>query len=1123
MEFQHPTEIKSSTRYSNTSSKKQCQSRSPNHLNYSYDNSLNYPSSPRVHFSQESTESYVRHTLDSINYQCDQNSEQQLTNSHMPPKLKRLVKYHNQSPTKGIQNNHESNHLISQQQQNQQNVTHDKFISDYDLKRVNKVEGNVIQKAEDMKLANEDIDFCQNSNDVGIGESLFSRPVMASENYDEEPYIEIKMMSNNCKTGDNAQNRIASDSIKDKSFEGSPGKESLISTEKELYNETTSPIKPERQSTSTQKNLDEKTAYMDVLLEKIFEIPYDIIKDKIQTKIIEQSFDESSQNESNNNDTSCSQKSGGYDRSEDRNIKKELLIEHIIEYPIENIVENYVYKDNIIEKHVDKIVEVPVEVIKRVPVYVERLIDKAVYVDKIIHKEVEKIVENRIPVEKIIEVPVEKVIFEVIENPVENLIYRNVEKVKNVEIEKIIEKKVYVDNIIERKVEIDKIVEKEVDNVIERKVYTDKIVERGTTVYSIVEKPVEKIVEKLVEVKVDKIVEVEKIIIVEISKKVEKITEVDMEIEVIKEVQIEKVIESEEDVDDELSKKVDEAVQELKVIQQKNEKLSFEFDSLKKKLEEKVDWRAKCDEVLQRIVGLGVQIKTSKSENSEKTAQDKQKVEQVQQQVQFAENLHQKIETNQCEELSCNVVINQKEKNDRLLKHKLTFELMHTLNNNLQGRIESHKSRIDKQYFLAKTNNPSITQTNYDASTDMNQIRRLNVLKSRLDTDLYSLKKKIGGTCEYYKNYYTGGTTKTTDINPNDINKDNDPKNTNSIKNITKNPFDKIQATDDMNFSKTANDFCKRKKKVLDGIESDKATAKKNQDAYQKKIKIKEDLKPACASNSNLLINTSGSFKSFKKSDGPSTPVLSHEIVINRDDITSPKIKSTEFKTPENPTGLKSRNMDGNWIKQIQYSSTNALSDNYDGTTRKFERTPKSNVNKAYPSPENHKFSDRTPKSNVNKAYPSPENQKFSDRTPPKSNVNKAYPSPENHKSYYSTPKSNVNKAYLGLEIHKPYERYNYQQRSVDCRNRKYSRYDSKKDIFRKSYLKDKTRSNIMIDSYTKPYVRNKVGYITAESKVLPQFSIVFFNKNIEERFGFNQTKRQQNIINRCEQYKSLL
>lgn len=176
----------------------------------------------------------------------------------------------------------------------------------------------------------------------------------------------------------------------------------------------------------------------------------------------------------------------------------------------ENKLENTDGEKEVVEviKEVEKIVEVPVEVIKEVEKEVEKIVEVPVDVirEVEVEKEVEKIVEviKEVPVDvvreveviKEVEVPVDRVV------EVEKIVEVPVDVVREVEVIKEVEK------IVEVPVEVIKEVEKEVEVI--REVPVDRIVE----VEKIVEVPVEieKEVERIVEVPVEKIVEVEKVV-----------------------------------------------------------------------------------------------------------------------------------------------------------------------------------------------------------------------------------------------------------------------------------------------------------------------------------------------------------------------------------------------------------------------------------------------------------------------------------------------------------------------------------------------------------------------------------------------------------------------------------
>ncbi|BGP16016.1 hypothetical protein JCM10213_005433 [Rhodosporidiobolus nylandii] len=253
-------------------------------------------------------------------------------------------------------------------------------------------------------------------------------------------------------------------------------------------------------------------------------------------------------------------------REVERIVEREVPVERIVEREVEKRVEVPVE----VLKEVEKRVEVPVEVIKEierivereipvevireverivereVPVEVvrevERVVNREVPVERVVEKEVERIVEVpvEVPVEKIVEVikevPVDRVVEVLKEVPVEVVkevirelpveVIKEVIKEVPVEVERVVERTVEVEvpKEVERIVYVDKVVDREVPVEVEQIVYVDKLVEVVKEVPRDVE--VEKIVERVVEVekRVEVPVEVEKI--VEVERVVERIVEV---------------------------------------------------------------------------------------------------------------------------------------------------------------------------------------------------------------------------------------------------------------------------------------------------------------------------------------------------------------------------------------------------------------------------------------------------------------------------------------------------------------------------------------------------------------------------------------------------------------------
>ena len=203
---------------------------------------------------------------------------------------------------------------------------------------------------------------------------------------------------------------------------------------------------------------------VEVVVEKIVERPVEMIVEKIIEKPIETAdvldqVAEIMKTDSLDRAVLLALTGGGGETSEAGGTITQ-IVERIVEVPTEVLVEKPV--EVIVEKEIEKIVEVPVEVV----------------VEKIVEKEVERIVE----------VPVDRIVEKIVDRPVEVIVEKRVE----VPVEVIVEK--MVDRPVE--VVVEKIVEKEVERIVE--VPVDRIVEK------IVDRPVEVIVEKRVEVPVEK-------------------------------------------------------------------------------------------------------------------------------------------------------------------------------------------------------------------------------------------------------------------------------------------------------------------------------------------------------------------------------------------------------------------------------------------------------------------------------------------------------------------------------------------------------------------------------------------------------------------------------------------
>lgn len=228
----------------------------------------------------------------------------------------------------------------------------------------------------------------------------------------------------------------------------------------------------------------------------------------------------------------------------------EKIVDRIIEIPqvvpVEKVVEKIIEKTQIVE--VEKIVHVPVEVVKYVDVHhdkvvvVEKTTEKIVEVPKIIEKIVDRVVE--IPKLVTQEIIVEKIVYVDKPSVVENV--KHVEVVQYKEVEVIKEVPVVVEKVIEKPYPVEVFVEKIVPSVIRQKDPQPVEVIKEVLVESIKIQSAREIINHVQqvpqihtmrhEVSVPIEVPVEKV--VEVLKVVEKIVEVRVEVPVIKTVEV---------------------------------------------------------------------------------------------------------------------------------------------------------------------------------------------------------------------------------------------------------------------------------------------------------------------------------------------------------------------------------------------------------------------------------------------------------------------------------------------------------------------------------------------------------------------------------------------------------
>lgn len=184
-------------------------------------------------------------------------------------------------------------------------------------------------------------------------------------------------------------------------------------------------------------------------------------------------------------------------------VEKPVVVDRIVERPVQVTVEKIVNRPY----PVDRIVEKPVTIVKSVQVPVDRIVEK----------QVTKYVDRPYPVEKIIEKPVPYPVDRIVEKlvpqpyPVEKQVQVTVEKIVDRPVEVQVPVTQIVEKIVDRPVEVERVVEKQVP--VPYPVEVNKYIDRPYPVEQIVEVPVhipvpvETVVEKIVDRPVETFVE----------------------------------------------------------------------------------------------------------------------------------------------------------------------------------------------------------------------------------------------------------------------------------------------------------------------------------------------------------------------------------------------------------------------------------------------------------------------------------------------------------------------------------------------------------------------------------------------------------------------------------------
>jgi len=337
--------------------------------------------------------------------------------------------------------------------------------------------------------------------------------------------------------------------------------------ERDIHKYRGSTILPTRVETYREDVQVERPVYVENIIEKIVEQPYDnIIENHVEHKcerhveymverpvykdnIIIQTVEVERPYTTRVNKEYHIEKPVHVDRIVTREVPVAHHIEHVRE--VERVEHVDRPREVVYETFVDKWYEKEVTVERPVhtPIYRDNIIRKPYYTTQTVEKPVENIVHRHYDVIVEQEVPVEHVRYETIERPYDNVIECPIEKVIEHEYERVHEEPVYTENIIEREVVHENVVHDYVDNIVERAVHKDNIIEQEVVIENTVRKPVETVVEheckveivSYIEVPVDVVIErpvqvpyyVEREVIVEnrIEQPKTKITEIETEVD----------------------------------------------------------------------------------------------------------------------------------------------------------------------------------------------------------------------------------------------------------------------------------------------------------------------------------------------------------------------------------------------------------------------------------------------------------------------------------------------------------------------------------------------------------------------------------------------------------------
>ena len=192
----------------------------------------------------------------------------------------------------------------------------------------------------------------------------------------------------------------------------------------------------------------------------------------------------------------------------EKRVERERLVEKEVIVPVEHVVEVPRVVENVVEKRVEMLVEVPVAVECVVERLREHLNEVTLPVERVVARSVEKVLHKK--TSHIVQTPRE---FNVVKERFvprerERSVGRRVNRFIEVPVERVVERPVYLERVVENPVFVQRTVNVPIESVSERITMVERIVEKPVMVDRVVEVFVENIIVRDVHVPVERVVEV---------------------------------------------------------------------------------------------------------------------------------------------------------------------------------------------------------------------------------------------------------------------------------------------------------------------------------------------------------------------------------------------------------------------------------------------------------------------------------------------------------------------------------------------------------------------------------------------------------------------------------------